>query len=116
MKLHLPVMNVLKKLPIFVLTLLLFTGCKKRKFETSGTLELIFKNGIPSCYYIYTEISSSKPLHSYPTGPKAAVNVKNNGNTLIIEGLNYGTYIFSACSLSDRVVQVAAGATKTYEF
>jgi hypothetical protein len=88
-------MNALKILPIFVLSILLFTACKKNKFESTGTLVLNFKNGIPTCYRVYTESSYSAgfPLYASPSGPLDGLNVKHNGNTLTFEGLNYGTYV-----------------------
>ena len=116
MKTHLPV----KLLSAFVLSLLLFTSCKKSKFVSTGKLVLNFKNNIPSCYTLYTEegylSTAYLPIVSFPGVNAGGIKVTQNENTLTFEGLNYGTYVIDMCSFGKKVVQVAAGETKGYNF
>ncbi|HEY8895144.1 MAG TPA: hypothetical protein VIM79_10030 [Niastella sp.] len=109
-------MKHLYKLPILVLVFLLFTACKKQKFDTTGKLVFNFKNGIPSCYSLYTEAAyTTSHLTIFSSGGSTgALDVTWDGNTMTINGLNYGTYVFTGCAVGTRVVQVSAGGTKTY--
>ncbi|THU41951.1 hypothetical protein FAM09_07570 [Niastella caeni] len=112
-------MNLLKKLPLFLLPLLLLTACRKNKLETTGTLKIDFQNGIPSCYSIYTEASYYSSIRTplYQAGYRpAAIEVVFDGNTVTFKGLNYGNYVLSACSYGTLAVQVVAGGTRTYKF
>lgn len=107
------------KLHLIVLVILLFTACKKQKFDTTGTLVFDFRNGIPQCYSLYTEVAfttSHLTILSYPGsgGSKGALDVTWDGSKMTIKGLNYGTYVFTGCSVGTKVVQVSAGGTKTY--
>jgi hypothetical protein len=114
-------MNLLKKLPLFILPLLLLTACKKvTKFETTGTLIINFKNGVPACYNIYTEASYNAPVRYplYQSGGSrpADINVEINGGSITFEGLNYGNYVVTGCGVGVLVVQVAAGTSREYTY
>jgi hypothetical protein len=112
-------MKHLYKLPILILSLFLLTACKKNKFDSTGTLVLSFKNGIPSCFYLYTEegySGSRLAILSYPNGTAGSgLALKKVDNSYTIAGLNYGTYVITFCSGGSKVVQVAAGKSRTYD-
>ena len=112
-------MNQVKKLPLLILSLFLLTACKKNKFDSTGTLELSFKNGIPSCFNIYTEegySGSRLAVFSYLNGSASSgFSIKKEDNSYTIAGLNYGTYVITFCSGGTKVVQVAAGKSRTYD-
>jgi hypothetical protein len=114
-------MNLLKKLPLFFLSLLLLTACKKEtKFDTTGSFTINFYDGIPACYSIDTEstyTTSLPPLYTSDGGRPADIKVKINGKSITFEGLNYGNYVFSCCPYGNvLMIQVVAGSNKEYTF
>jgi hypothetical protein len=112
-------MKHLYKLSFLVLSFFLLTACKKNKFDSTGTLVLSFKNGMPRCFTLYTEEGYSGSrlyIISYPNGTAGSgLALSQKDDTYTIAGLNYGTYVITFCPGGSKVVQVAAGKSRTYD-